>query len=469
MLKSDQSSTGPHAGATRTAGVVTQDVILDALFAQTGVVQMDNLDDLLDAARLLTDQPLPTGGRLAVVGNTGGAVRLAADAAKAAGLRVPLLSQALRANLAAVVPHGVGHDNPVDLGGAATPAVYAETVRAVAASGEADCLLLVVAATRVNDVPSILATLAPVLDQHRELAVSVVLIGMPDPPAVVGACRAPVFDLPERAVGALGHSVRYAAWRRQPLGGRIELTDSETDVARAAVSDALAAGAGWQPFDVTAQILTAYGIPLVRPIVVTSADSAVQAVETVGFPVALRSADPDPAHESDAGAGARDLSDADQVRAAYGAAAAAGRSGQGVLVRPLVAGQVELVAGVVHDPLFGSLVMAGFGGTSADLLENRVFRLVPMTDLDAGRMWRTLLGTPLLNGSRGIPPIDTAALEDLLSRLGRLAEDLPEVAELDLDPVLAGPDGVIVVEAKLRLAAVGAEPDATLRQLRAAD
>src|SRR5690606_14991728 len=127
---------------------------------------------------------------------------------------------------------------------------------------------------------------------------------------------------------------------------------------------------------------------------------------------------------------------------------------------------VELVAGIVHDPLFGSLVMAGLGGVYTDLLGDRTYRLVPLTDLDAGRMWRSLRGAPLLTGYRGTPPADTAALEDLLLRLRRLAEELPEVAELDLNPVLAGPDGVMAVDAKLRLAATGEEPHPVLRRLR---
>jgi acyl-CoA synthetase (NDP forming) len=134
----------------------------------------------------------------------------------------------------------------------------------------------------------------------------------------------------------------------------------------------------------------------------------------------------------------------------------------------MAAGGVELVAGVVHDPLFGSLVMLGLGGVYTDLLGDRAFGLVPVTDRDATRMWRTLRAAPLLTGYRGTPPVDTAALEDLMLRLGRLAEDLPEVAELDLNPVLAGPDGLVAVDAKLRLAPVGPEPNATLRRLRGA-
>ena len=127
------------------------------------------------------------------------------------------------------------------------------------------------------------------------------------------------------------------------------------------------------------------------------------------------------------------------------------------------------MAGIAHDPQFGSVVLLGPGGVQTDLLGDRALRLVPMTDLDAGRMWRDLRAAPLLTGYRGAPPVDTAALESLLLRLGRLAEDLPEIAELDLNPVLAAPAGVLAVDAKLRLAPIGAEPDPTLRRLRAAD
>ncbi len=182
--------------------------------------------------------------------------------------------------------------------------------------------------------------------------------------------------------------------------------------------------------------------------------------------MAVKAGDPQLVHKSDVGAVKVGLLDAAAVRAAYREIAAAlGRSEPLVLVQPMATGNVELVAGIVHDQLFGSLVMAGLGGVHTDLFADRVFRLVPMTDRDAGRMWRSLRAAPLLTGYRGAPQANTAAVEDLLLRLGRLAEELPEVAELDLNPILVGPEGAVVVDAKLRLAEVGAEPDAALRQL----
>ncbi|MBB4753589.1 acyl-CoA synthetase (NDP forming) [Actinoplanes lobatus] len=465
-VKSGRSTAGQRAGASHTAAAAVPDVTVDALFAQAGVVRADSLGELLDTARLLTDQPLPTGDRLAVVGNAGGLNILAADAAEAGNLRVPALSETLRQRLTQVAPGAAGYDNPVDLGAGATPLAFAEAVRAVATSGEADALLLVLIATRANDVPAILTALTPVVDAHPALTVAAVVVGAPGTAPTLGQRRVPVFDLPERAVRALRHAARYAAWRREPLGGWPALSGLDTDAAQACVTEGLAAGGGWQPYERAARILTAYGIPLSPAVTAPDAGTAVAVAERFGYPVALKCADPDLVHKSDTGGVQLALTDAEQVRGAFAGVTAAGRPGHGALVQPMLSGEVELSCGIVHDPLFGSLVMAGLGGVHTDVLGDRVFRLVPLTDLDARRMWRSLRGAPLLTGYRGRPAVDTIAVEDLLLRVGRLAEDLPAVAELDLNPVLAGSTGVVAVDMKLCLRAATGEPDPILRDLR---
>jgi acyl-CoA synthetase (NDP forming) len=253
----------------------------------------------------------------------------------------------------------------------------------------------------------------------------------------------------------------------------------DTAAARATIR---AADGGWQPYERTASILGGYGIRLLDSRTAHSAGQAMAAADELGYPVVLKAADPQLVHKSDVGAVHLGLAGPDEVDAAYHAIGAAvrptaslasldrsdatDRPTPAVLVQPMATGTVELVAGIVHDPLFGSLVMTGLGGVHTDLLGDRAFRLMPMTDLDAGRMWRSLRAAPLLAGYRGAPPVDTGALEDLLLRLGRLAEELPEVAELDLNPVLVGPAGLTAVDAKLRLAPAGDEPDAILRRLR---
>jgi acyl-CoA synthetase (NDP forming)/GNAT superfamily N-acetyltransferase len=450
-VKSGRSSGGRRAGASHTAAAAAPDVAVESLFAQAGVVRTDTLGELLDAARLLVDRPLPAGNRLGIAGNAGGLNVLAADAAEAVGLVVP----------------DVAGGNPIDLGAAASPQAVVQAITGLATSGQVDAVLAVFVATRANDVPGMLSAIGDAADAAATMPVAAVVVGAPDAPASLGQRRAPVYTLPEPAAHAMGHAARYAAWRREPLGCRPDLTGVDTERARSLVAAALAEGAGWQPAGLITDLLACYGIATLPTVTATGLDDAVAAANHLGYPVVLKSADPAIVHKSDRGAVRLDLPDAFAVRDAYtGIAAALADPKPAVLVQPMRYGGLEVVVGVAHDPLFGSLVMLGLGGVLTDLLGDRTFQLLPLTDLDAGRMWRSLRGAPLLTGYRGKPGADVPALEDLLLRVGRLAEDLPEVAELDLNPVLALPHGTAVVDAKLRLAPAGEEPDPASRALR---
>ncbi|MET7402276.1 GNAT family N-acetyltransferase [Dactylosporangium sp. NPDC005572] len=460
-VKSGRCESGRRAGASHTAAAATPDTAVAALFAQAGVIRTDTLGELLDTARMLVDQPLPDGCRLAVVGNAGGLNVLAADAAGTAGLTVPALTPAGRRALP-----GPATANPVDLGAEAGPDAMADAIRAVAGSGEVDLMVVTFVATRANNSAATLAAVAAAVDDCPDLPVALVAVGLPDAPASIGARRAPVFELAEPAVLALGRAARYAAWRREPAGNRPVLPGIDAEAARAVVRRALATGDGWQPAGVARSLLSCYGVPVVETLVAGGADEAVRLAVVAGYPVAVKAAAPDIVHRSDIGAVWLGLSDEAAVRRAYrGIGLALGQARPEVLVQPMAPAGVELVAGVVHDELFGSLVILGLGGVHTDLLGDRALRLLPLTDRDAAAMWRGLRGAPLLTGYRGLPPVDTAALEDLLLRMGAMAEDLPEIAELDLNPVLAGPGGCTAVDVKLRLARIGAEPETYVRQL----
>ena len=462
-VKSGRSAGGQRAGASHTAAAAAPDLTVSTLFEQAGVIRTDTLGELLDAARLLTSQPLPAGDRVGVVGNAGGLNVLAADAAQAGRLQVPELSPATQQGVPAL-PTAAGIGNPVDLGAEATPAALADAIRAVGRSGEVDGLVVTFVATRANDVTGSLAALSSAVDD-LDIPVVAVVVGV-DVPARLGHREVPVYGLPEEAIRALSHACRYAAWRRAPRGVRPSPDDVDRHQARKLVRDVLDTSAGWQPTEVWRPLLAAYGIRPVASSTVDTPQAARQAAGSLGYPVALKAAAPELVHKSDVGAVILDIAGPDAVADAYTRIAdALGQARPVVLVQAMAPAGVELAAGIVHDPLFGSVVSLRAGGITTDLAPAPVLRLVPVTDIDAAEMWRRLAVAPLLRGYRGRPPADTTALEDLVQRLGLLAEDVPEVAELDLNPVVVTDNGLALVDVKLRLAPIDVEADPFLRAL----
>jgi acyl-CoA synthetase (NDP forming) len=257
--------------------------------------------------------------------------------------------------------------------------------------------------------------------------------------------RVAAFPYPESAAHALGRAVERAEWLRAPLGRTLELDGIDGVAAAALVARVLEGSTDtWlEPADARA-LLAAYGIPVVDERTADSVEGAVAAAEAIGFPVVVKTAQPG-AHKTEQGLVALDLHDGAEV------AEAAARIGAPVIVQPMVRGGAELLAGVVQDPVFGPLVAFGPGGVFAELIGQAQFRIAPLTDADADALVLTGKAGRLVAGFRGAAASDAAALADVVLRLSRLAEDLPQVAELDCNPVIALPDGCVVVDARVRL------------------
>jgi acyl-CoA synthetase (NDP forming) len=254
------------------------------------------------------------------------------------------------------------------------------------------------------------------------------------------------FDYPESAGRALGIAAARAGWLRRPAGSTPVLEGIDRDAARTVVASALEGREeAWLPPREARALLEAYGIPLVPERVADTAAEAVAAAVELGLPAVVKSAVPG-AHKTETGGVAVGLeSEAEVLEAAE-------RIGVPVLVQPLVAGSAELLAGVVQDPVFGPLVAFGPGGVFAELIGQAAFRIAPLTDVDVHELVTEGKASALVRGFRGRPPADAEALEDLLHRLSLLGDDLHEVAELDLNPVIAGPDGCVAVDARIRVA-----------------
>jgi acyl-CoA synthetase (NDP forming) len=289
---------------------------------------------------------------------------------------------------------------------------------------------------------------------------------LPSGPHATG--RVPAYAYPGSAARALAHGARYGTWRARVPGRIPVFADLRADDARALVGRFLerSPDGGWLPPDQTAQLLACYGIPLVSTQTVTSEEAAVTAAQQLGSPVVLKADVPGLVHKTDAGAVQLDLHGADEVRAGYRALADRfGAPMSAALMQPMVTGGTEVIIGVVQDPVFGPLVVFGLGGTATDVLGDRSARLTPLTDTDAAALIRSIRAAPLLLGHRGSEAADLAALQEVLMRVSRLADDLPQVAELDLNPVIARADGAHVVDTRVRV--VPARPaDPYLRKLR---
>jgi acetyl coenzyme A synthetase (ADP forming)-like protein len=442
-LKAGVTSAGARAASSHTAALAGSDAAVDALFRQAGVLRARTLEELVDAAALLSSQPLPQGPRVGVITNAGGLGILCADACEARGLELPELTEETRVALAAAVPGEASLANPVDLLGSATAATYAAAVGPVLADPNVDALIVLFVPPVVAGADEVAAAIAATVARlPRTKPVIAVVVSAEGTPALLRAPGAPVVPLayPESAARALALALERTRWLRRAVG-----TEPEPAGIDRAGAELLTAGAnGWLASDETRALLSAYGIPLVPERIAATTDEAVAAARELGFPAVVKTAAPG-VHKTELGGVALDLRDEAAVRAA------ALRIGLPVIVQPFLRHGTELLAGVVQDPMFGPLVAFGPGGAFAELIGEASFRLAPLTDVDADELVHGGKAGLLVAGFRGTAPADDDALADLLLRLGRLAHDLPEVAELDLNPVLAGPDGCVAVDARVRV------------------
>ena len=470
-VKSGRSAVGERAASSHTAAMASPDVAVDALFRQAGVIRVDTLDELFDMALLLSSQPLPTGHRVAIVGNAGGPGILAADACAAAGLKVPELSPTTQSALRAVADRNASLANPVDLVASATSEVYDQALHAVLADEAVDAVIVIV-------IPTFAAPPARVADVVRRAAPGTdkTLLGCflaaPDVPPLLGespGTGVPAFTSPEPAARALGRAAAYATWRRQAPGAVPELDDFDADRARAVVEAFLADApdGGWLPSAEVVEVLEAVGVRAVGTVEVSSAEAAGRAANDLGFPVAVKAAGPELVHKSDVGGVQLGLGSAQDVVDAYlTMAARIGDPMTGGVVQAMAAAGVETIVGVVQDPLFGPLVMFGMGGTATELLGDRSFRILPVTDVDAAELVRSLRSSPLLFGYRGSPPVAVSGLEEVLQRVARLAGAVPELTELDINPLIVSPSGAVAVDARMRATRVPPGPQPDLRRMR---
>ena len=468
-VKSGRTRSGSLAASSHTAALAASDVAVDALFHQSGVIRADTLDEMFDIAACLDMQPLPHGRRIAVVTNAGGPGILAADACEAAGLTLPELSSATRAQVLASLPAMASCRNPVDMIASAGPVEYERTIEALLAAPEIDALLIIFTPVEAGRTPEVLQAVSRGVSAGRRSGGNlkpVLACILADAgralPLETGAERVPAFVFPENAARALGKVATYAEWRAQPPALFWGFDDIRLDDARAVCREAVAVrGDTWLTDDEIRRVLEAFALPVVPGGVAKTADEAAAIATAIGFPVAAKISASRMTHKTDMGGVRLQLTDASAVRQTFDDIVGAARRNLpaeailGVLIQTMATGGVETMMGIAQDPLFGPVVAFGLGGIHVEVLGDVRFRLAPLTDRDVDELLHEIKGFKLLQGYRGHPAADIEALRDVLLRLSRLADDVPEIAELDLNPViaLAPGSGCRIVDARIRVKA----------------
>jgi acetyl coenzyme A synthetase (ADP forming)-like protein len=431
-VKAGRTAAGSRAAGSHTAALAASDVAVDALFHQTGVIRAETLDEMFDLAAALAYQPLPRGRRVAILTNAGGLGILCADSCEAGNLTVIELSARTKDSLRQFLPPTASVANPVDMIASAGPDEFRKATEILLSAEETDALIVLYIDVALADISAIAQSIASAVatarqNGNREKPVygCVMGFGAKPKPLSSGGERVPNFGFPEIPARAMSKLLAYADWRNKPDGVLPDFADIQPSIARSLCQKILRErGAAWLSPEEIHALLATFSLPLVDTRLCRSADEAVNQARTIGFPVAVKLASQTILHKTEIGGVQLNLERESDVRKAFAAIEdrlrEENKSDQmnGVLVEPMLSEGVEVMVGITQDPLFGPLIGFGLGGIHVEILRDICFRVTPITDLDANEMVRSIRGYPLLQGYRGHPPADVAAIEGSASPCG---------------------------------------------------
>lgn len=468
VLKSGRSDAGARAAASHTGALAGSDRAYEAAFRQSGVLRVNSLEELFAAAWAFLSPRYPKGKKVAVLTNAGGGGILASDALAARGLELASFARGTILALREAMPPEASVLNPVDVLGDARADRYARAAEILARDPETDGIVAIVCPTATAEPEKTAQVLAKAVERF-DLPLTAAFMGgeaMEAGVRLLREARIPVYTFPEAAAEAWIRLVAYEELRTRsqtptlwnsPARHRL-LGEGDVRRAKEVFARARAEGRRVLLSSEVLEALAAFGIPVAPTRLARTAREAAAIAEEFGYPVALKIASPDILHKSDVGGVRLGLADGEAVQRAFREIvdAAAHHAPDaflyGVEVQKMLARGHEVFVGGMRDPTFGPLLVAGMGGVFVNLLEDVAYRLVELlTERDVEEIVRETRLYRLLRGFRGEPPADLPALHRIIARVADLLRELPEVLELDLNPVFVSPDGAWVVDAKLAL------------------
>jgi len=459
VVKSGRTAAGARAASSHTAALAGTDLAADVLMQQCGVIRAQTVEELFDYAMAFPRLPLPKGDRVAIISNAGGPAIILTDACESAGLRVPELSAETQAKIRARVAEEASVRNPVDLIASAKAPTYRAALEIVLQDSAVDAVIASFIPPLGIQARDVALAIRDAAATRKDVPVLAVMLGKEGVPAALEElveAGIPGYVFPESAARALAALVRYRRWLERPEGTVIGYP---VDRARADAIVHAARAEGREKLDEgeSLAMLDAYGIPTAPWKVVRTPDEAVRAAGAMGYPVALKVMSHRIVHKSDVGGVVLNLGDAQAVTDGWARMMTrvrerAGETPDAVLVQKMMPPGRETIVGSTRDAKAGPLLMFGLGGIFVEVLRDVVFRVHPLTDLDAREMVRGIRGYKLLEGVRGETSVDLVALQEIVQRVSQLVGDQETIAEMDINPLVAYPDRVVAVDARFRIA-----------------
>jgi len=476
VIKPGRSAAAARAAASHTGALTGSDEVLEAAFRRSGVLRVNNVADLFYMAEVLSKQPSPKGPRLTIVTNAGGPGVLATDALITGGGELAELTPETMEAYNAVLPPTWSHNNPVDIIGDASPERYAKALDIASKDPNSDGMLVILTPQAMTDPTQIAEKLKPLAKQEGKpvLASWMGGVDVAAGEAILNSANIPTFPYPDTAARAFNYMWQYsynlkslyetpampedsAGWTpdRKLVG---EVIDRVRGEGRTVLTE----------FE-SKQVLAAYGIPVAKTIIATGSAAAVKAANQLGYPVVLKLYSETISHKTDVGGVQLNLGDAEAVERAYAAIQqsvtekAGAEHFQGVTVQPMIKlkDAYELILGASLDPQFGPVLLFGTGGQLVEVFKDRSLALPPLNTTLARRMMEQTKIYKALKGVRGRKPVDMAALEVLMVRFGALVAEQRWIKEIDINPLLASPDGLIALDARVVVHA----PEVTMDQV----
>jgi acetyltransferase len=444
VVKAGRTAAGARAALSHTGALAGQDVSVDALFEQTGVIRVSSIQEMFDTAIALAAQPVPKGKRVCVITNAGGPGILATDALVANGLEMAPLSDATKQELRDHLPQQASVENPVDLIASADAGRYGIALEAVTRDDNVDSVVPLFVPPLMINADAVADKIVEIANKHRKPMLAC-MMGVEQNVSWIQKLKSaglPIYPYPEGIAQTLAAMDRWRRWRERPVG-TIPVFEVDTKSATQILNKS--EGRPLKGRDAM-ELLETHGIPVLMMRLAATVDEAVNAAESCGFPVVLKLESPDVIHKSDVGGVKVDLRTPDDVRDAFESIHSSLREKlpaarfSGVQVQAMVSGGTELVVGMTTDPSFGPLIMFGLGGVFVEVFKDVTFRVHPLSDVDAHEMITKIRSYPLLQGARGRKKIDLAKLAEIILRMSQLVTNLPDIDQIDVNPLVAGSD-----------------------------